>query len=403
MTNYLSSFNEDVLKNAISLSSFQDMLINATQQLLENILQTIESIFFVSKQSTIPQLVHLLFIASEYRYLKVPYYCYILQKIIETHQDELLTAKIKKSLLHSFIQPATIHNARCFFIRSCMKTGILTPEEIVDTIHKHYLMRPSNPDRLIYSFCWFCPEIESLNNPLFNTILTSFNQNVQSGMIIPMFANFLRIFEPLSSNNWQIYHTCCQYGFNPDRYAIIICRDEVEVLKTEFEKSNDDPNEYVIPECVFDCTHILSESKPSLLQVAAYFGSMKCFDYLLSIGSDIRFQSDQRHSLLMFAVAGGSLEMIKKVIAIEEEKAHHKVNMNKVLETAARFHQNEVFYFLLDRSIKNRYLTSEREYYQLIINDCVISNNLSLLIKSLEKGVDINHSDICNVFNSIFF
>ena len=86
--NYLSAFKADVLENAISLASFQNMLINATQQLLDSIIQTIESIFFINKQAPISQLIHSLFIASEYRHQKVPYYCYILKKVIESHQNQ---------------------------------------------------------------------------------------------------------------------------------------------------------------------------------------------------------------------------------------------------------------------------------------------------------------------------
>lgn len=393
MSNYLSAFNEDILKNAISLSSFQSMLINATQQLLENIQQTIESIFFISKQSTIPQLIHSLFIAAEYRYQKVPYYCYLLKKVIDTHPSETVIKEIKQSLLHSFIQPAVIHNPRCFFLRSCMNHGILTSEEIVNSINNLYLMRPSNPDRLIYSFCWFCPELETLNKELFDIIYSALNRNVISGMIIPLFVNFFNIFKPLRENDWQIYRSCIQYGFNPDRYAIIICRDEVEILKNEIEKNQLDINDYYVPECIFDCTHILAETKPNLLQLSSFFGSVRCFDYLISIGADFRLKSDQNKTTLMFAVAGGNIEIVKKLIEIEEEKFHKKVEMTKIFETAARFHQNELFEYFI--SLKNQ--SSIKNVYQLVINDCAISNNMSLLIKSLELGVDVNHADFSNV------
>lgn len=394
MSNYLSSFPENVLTKAISLSSFQNMLINATQQLLDNILQTIESIFFISKQSTIRQLIHSLFIASEYRYQKVPYYCYILKKVIESHLSENVVDAIKQSLLHSFIQPATIHNPRCFFIRSCMNHNILTAEEIVNSINKFYLTRPSNPDRLIYSFCWFCPEIESINKELFDIIYSTFGRNVVSGMIIPIYVNFFRLFEPLRENNWEVYRTCIQYGFNPDHYAIIICRDEVDILKKEIEKNQIDINGYYAPDFIFDCTHMLGETKPNLIQIASFFGSVRCFDYLISIGADIRQKSDKNKTTLMFAVAGGNIEIIKKLIAIEKEKYHQRIDVNKMIETAARFHQNEIFQFFVDISLKNH--SDVKEIYQIAINDCAISNNMSLLIKSLEVGVDVNFSDYSN-------
>lgn len=397
----IPNFPEEQLNDIIALSSIQETLVTITQEKLDETYSKIKSLFFEVQKFNIKQFIQCFFYAAEYRFRLVPFYCYLIKKIIVNHPDT--SENIKKAILHSFIQPASLHSPRCFFIRSCMNQGILTAKEIVEKCRSFYMMRPSNPERLITSFCWFCPEIEAHDIQLYQLVLSSLLHRQKLGMIIPLYDNFLKIVDPLRANNWQLYHSCIQCGFNPDRFAIIICRDEVDALKAEMEKNGFDANSYFLPHCILDGTHILSETSPSFLHLAAYFGAFKCLDYLVSIGADISSTSEQHKTLLMFAVAGGNIDMVKKVIEIEESTYKRKANLQGVFEIAARYHQNHIFEFLLEKISSCECAHDNIRYFELAINECVISNNISLILKCLEKGVDVNYEDYAYISNDLIF
>ncbi|OHT10031.1 hypothetical protein TRFO_20834 [Tritrichomonas foetus] len=385
MSDFLSVIEESVLNNAISLSVFQEMLIDITDDTLKDIQETIESHFFISKKSSLSTLIHFIFISAEYRVLKVPLYCTLIKNVIIAHKDS--EDEIKKKLLNSFIQPAAIHGSRCFFLRSCMNNGIISQQDVVDSCRRLYLMRPSNPERLMTSFCWFCPELEKLDKSLFDIVLSAILKNREMGMIHPTINNFLNIYTPLSQNDWQVYRACLQYGFNPDRLVIMISNDAVEHLEAFSKSENFDPN-YVVPNCIFDCSQIL-DSKQTLLQTAAFFGAKKCFSFLLKVGANPELCSDKSKTLLSFAVAGGHHDMIENVLSLDSD-------LTGALETAVKFHQNEIFDYLLENKVKKT--ENLIEIYRSIINECAASNNLYLLLKCIENGVDVNYTDCIDVF-----
>jgi ankyrin repeat protein len=140
---------------------------------------------------------------------------------------------------------------------------------------------------------------------------------------------------------------------------------------------------YQLPECVFDCTHIL-DSKPSLLQVAAFFGSVKCFEFLIAAGADPHTPAQRGLTLADFAVAGGNSELISRVLDLD-------VDVRGVFATAAKFHRSVAFDFL----VENCDVIYESPYSVGFVA-AAESNNLSLLLKCIDQGVDVNMRDPVN-------
>ncbi|KAH0792545.1 ankyrin repeat protein [Histomonas meleagridis] len=336
-----------------------------------------KKIFSIIDEKLLPlsQIVHSFLVASEHRILLTPHLVGFLKSLISIRNEILPEVKIH--LLHSFIQPALIHNPHCFFLRQCMDNGILTPEEVVQQIRYFYMMRPSNPERLFTSICWFAPEIESLDKELFDTIMTMMAICAQSGMLHEVFLSFFNIYGPLHSNNWEILKSCLSFGFNPDKYAIIIAHDDVERLKQDKDL---DPN-FLIPVCIFDCTRML-DAKPPLIHVAAFFGAEKCFDYLISKGSDPKLTTSKWMTLAQYAFAGGNSNIISKVLKMD-------ISFNGIYEICAKFHRNELFDYLVQNHIK----CCDINPYQIVFTQCAASNNISLMLKCLEKDININEAD----------
>ena len=61
------------------------------------------------------------------------------------------------------------------------------------------------------------------------------------------------------------------------------------------------------------------------------------------------------------------------------------------------------FDFLLEKLSPCECAHDNIRYFELAINECVISNNISLFLKCLEKGVDVNYEDYAYISNDLFF
>ena len=241
-----------------------------------------------------------------------------------------------------------------------------------------YMIRPTNPERLFTAFCWFAPEIQKLDLDLYEIIVGTMEMNLRSGYLNEIFINFYNILKILSDNDWAVYRQCVMYGFNPNKYVILLARDNVEFLEKDKEFN---PN-FLVPACIFDCTHLFMDCKPTLLHVAAFFGAEKCFDYLLKVGANPNTKTSKYGTIAQYAFAGGNSNIIAKILQM-------KIDFDGVYETCAKFHRNNLFNYLLE----NNFLCDSFNPYDSCITQSATAGNISLLIKCLENGTNVNEID----------
>lgn len=79
---------------------------------------------------------------------------------------------------------------------------------------------------------------------------------------------------------------------------------------------------------------------PTLINLASFYGSVKCFKFLLSNGAN----ADEA-LLLKYAVAGGNIEIVRMLA--------DSINGKKIgcLSSAAKYHQNEILEWLIEQEI----------------------------------------------------
>jgi ankyrin repeat protein len=226
-------------------------------------------------------------------------------------------------------------------------------------------------------FCWFAPEVQRLDEGLFNYILGS--MAAYDGRS-PALSNFLRLYKLFKADDWKLLKESTCFGFTPDWAVVAIARDEVAVLQQNREFTA----HYLAPPCVFDCSPIIDPGTP-MLHVAAFFGSIKCFDYLLMKGADAEAVSQRGATLTHYAIAGGNPEMIRRVLEMEVDK-------KGVFRIAAKFHQNELVDYFLEH-----FSDASEDPWQELFSASVEGNNLTCLLKCIEHGVRVNETDLFEV------
>ena len=109
----------------------------------------------------------------------------------------------------------------------------------------------------------------------------------------------------------------------------------------------------------------------SLIDYEAFFGSIKCFKFLMLNGSDL-------NNSAKYAVAGGNFEIVK----LSEQ--NHSL-FEESYEIAVRFHRNEIFHYIYD----NKMEVLEDVKLSKLVNICVSSSNYELISILEGKGMKI--------------
>ncbi|OHS95072.1 hypothetical protein TRFO_38742 [Tritrichomonas foetus] len=132
-------------------------------------------------------------------------------------------------------------------------------------------------------------------------------------------------------------------GDNPDYYFQILKHDDLDSLiacstKLDFSShmyaQSCDYDRYMI----FSRNHYIRKEGFSFIDICAYFGSTKCFDFLLINNYEITQQTAN------FAIAGGSSEIIRKA---DQE---NMLKISKIMFSyAIYFHRYETFEWLLEK------------------------------------------------------
>lgn len=127
-----------------------------------------------------------------------------------------------------------------------------------------------------------------------------------------------------------------------DPISEMIRNDDIEAFQRYISQSTDMSfkNNKIQNHESFELFSILSH-EPSLIQYSAFFNSLKIFKYLLLNKAETKDINNGIFSIVDFAVAGGSVEIIHIL-----EQNHFK--MVSGIPTAIRFYQNGILSYLLD-------------------------------------------------------
>ena len=134
---------------------------------------------------------------------------------------------------------------------------------------------------------------------------------------------------------------------------------------------NFDFNQCIEPSLYERCSFI-NKNNVSLINYAAFFGSIKCFRFLLLHGSNIK-------STFKYAVVGGNPEIIHHC---EQNEATFEGSY----EAAIEFHRNDIFYYLYENKI------IEFKNISKLGEECIRYSNYELLSYLKKEGIEIDYS-----------
>lgn len=169
-------------------------------------------------------------------------------------------------------------------------------------------------------------------------------------------------------------------GINPDPISIILRNDDIESFQKVACLPTFDFNQTIKPSEFERCDFI--NSRPcSLLEFCAFFGSIKCFKFIL-----LNEKSNNNFELIKYAIAGGNPE----IIHICEQSGF--LNFKETREIAIKFHHWNIFEWLCDNKCHSEKLNDlQNQDIYSYLNQCIrFSNFTTLSYLLLSKEVDLN-------------
>ncbi|EAX84886.1 hypothetical protein TVAG_330340 [Trichomonas vaginalis G3] len=156
-------------------------------------------------------------------------------------------------------------------------------------------------------------------------------------------------------------------GHNNDAISALRT-DNLALLQEQIASDEIDIDE-VVPSSLFEQSYFL-KNEPSLIQYAAYFGSVSCFKYLLMNGADLSYVDYNNQTLISYAIASGNLELIR----LCEQKG---LDFKNALSASAYFWRFDVFSWLIDSG--KLFVTSVDSNEKTALDMTAMTNSLKIV------------------------
>ncbi|OHT09831.1 hypothetical protein TRFO_21112 [Tritrichomonas foetus] len=177
--------------------------------------------------------------------------------------------------------------------------------------------------------------------------------------------------DELAKNDWELHKKYASEGINQDPIAVAIRNDNIDELQA-FYSTNDFNINMKIPNSIYESCTMVSNS-PTLIQYAAYFRSINCFKFLLM---NHALDNEQADDLTKFAVAGGSVEIIRLC-------EQNNCDFTGMIDIAIEYNRFDIFEWMMRSKPKLC-----KDVHQMLIK-CIQKSNMKILRYLLEIGVGI--------------
>ena len=323
-----------------------------------------------------------------------PFLMDLLLLLDKSSTENLNTKKIIPFLSQKLMQVIGYNKLNCAFIHRLYKKGFITKEEIVEEIIMQLSLTDSTyenenitssgkflneylrkfnkdfdtNDRINNMLVWFFCELIEIKKIPFDTIINTLDRN---------HANIVQLYYP---NNFDEFKKMRENYEPNDEITKALKYDDVEKVKKNIPKSRFGfakiPNKEKVPFNIFES--YVQNGITECINYAAAYGSMKCFEYLLS-----KYSSDD--DTLCYAIYGQNKEIFQIAKQNRKNIPCDKCTLwNNELFPSVMTHQNDIFdIFFEDKNIK--YDLESKELFNTIL----MNGNIHSFVKMIENGFDL--------------
>ena len=135
------------------------------------------------------------------------------------------------------------------------------------------------------------------------------------------------------------------------------------------------------------CGYELLMKKPTLIQLSAFYGSLKCFKYLYLNKASLSMNDlneEMPNSIASFAISGGNIEIVRILIS-------EKVDFSSSLFTSVSFHRDDLFFWFIENDGIEKLDVNDKLFEGMsLMHFAAESNNLSIAQFLIESDIKID-------------
>lgn len=377
--------NEDI-QLAEETNELHEQIMDLTIENKSEFLSYFLNSNFVDK---IDEFVDAILLSFQFRPNKLHLYIELIQSLIKIENDQneiddeennekhYSFSLIPTSILRNFVPIKVKYYYYLSFVQKCNMENIIKNEDLILKIKEFFQEYPQEIMPTAYLFLYFAPLISSEMPEFFDKQCALFTKQLETFGTFFEAKDFLTRLDELRGNDWKLFQIQAETNYPLYSIQSIIKLDDID----SFQKKYVEPNFNINQETKIHSYENIAfpEVKPTLLQLAAYYGSMKIFKFILLNGADLSIRNKEGFSFEHFAIAGGDPEMIR----IFEQKG---MSFQNTLKVAAQFHQNLVFQWIYDSKEKG-------DLNRVFLEACAANNLHAVLFLIQENVIDINYLD----------
>lgn len=370
--NEISKIPKDILDYANKIADLQELLMNLSSENISDSIEELKANGYFDTYSLVNSFISHLLEVTDFRPFKIPLLCKFLNQLFEKIEsnNELIDQIKKELILQIFLSisnpyPFPNESSRPNFLYNLYSQKVVPLDSIIEQLRKFIDNYKTYSEPIAWVVSYF---IDLVPDDIINETKKRIRQDKDTN---PIFLDFFNTYR---------YDDSAEKGrhIKTNGFIEILRRDDVETLHNALNPLFE-YDTIIKPNLFESCWFIQRE--PSLILCSAYFGSVKCFKYLLLNHADVNKRDNDSHSLAQFAVAGGNVEIVRLV----EQSG---CNFSDTVHIATHFYQSEIFEWL--HLTKFPDLTVDNFDRYSILHHAAYSGNISLLVKCINSGCDVN-------------
>ncbi|OHT16502.1 hypothetical protein TRFO_41787 [Tritrichomonas foetus] len=404
---------------ALIYIELQDILLKINAENFESSFDCLSKLSFIRSVSNLNGLVHNFIVATHYNSQTIPLLSKLVAALINLWKSDPEFSSIDfpakfssifiEQLLHRFsFRKSFLSNIT--FLYYLFVNEVFTLDFIIDQLDPIFYApfkqtrsceseSSATPLYLTCFLCFFGYHIEKERNETFQKYLNSLSKSLAYQCYSPEYMEFyfFKEFESLRENDWNLWH--CKLGVNSEiRHTSIfdaIRKDDVNALQ-KYSCAPDFDYNTRVPPTVFEPSVFLIDSSeptyPTILQLAAFHGSINCFKFLKLNGSDPTLKDRKNRPLFHYIVANGNVELTRIV-----EQDGQKTTED-LIQLAIEFHHFDLYQWLYEHHFQQYLSENEPQEARLqkqlpLFRSAASVDNLKVILHLLSSSMYVNSAD----------
>jgi ankyrin repeat protein len=269
-------------------------------------------------------------------------------------------------------------------VHRLLSRGLYSVDLVVRQLRMLLVRTPIDNDSMLIACAIFAPEIEQKAPDLFASFVEFIRRTDQGTKATD--PNYVRLlcqtWANLRASNYQLLKGHLAFGHPAESVGSAIRRDDLEMLKRCADRPDFNPNQRLTLSAL-EFAPLISRD-PSLLEYAAFYGSLSSFTFLLGIGADWALSDKTRDGdwlIEKLAIAGGKAEIVGILVLVG-------LNFSSCISVAIQFHRTELFTWLIQTKYQD--VLTRSSPLVTICSASAAAGNIRTLLFCFDQRCDIN-------------